>query len=307
MIYAQLMGGLGNQLFIYSFCKRLSVETGNKVVFFFDSEDGRNLEITQFCLDESFEIIKDKFPVENISNIKIYKLFRKIIEHLPNGNMHDWFVKLASKFGVVFILEGYVEIDYKALKRLEDIIVVGFFQSSKYIDCVKDVIVPEFEMKPKYEKLLRSETMETLALLKQENAVCLHIRLGDYLKPMYKERFLVCTDMYYQKAIKIIKNRVEKPVFYIFSDSIELVKNTMPYLADLDVRFIDNGGEQAVVIDFLMMRNCKHFIMSNSTLSWWAQYLSSNSDKIVIAPNKWLKTGYDNRDIYQEHWIQVEV
>ena len=55
-----------------------------------------------------------------------------------------------------------------------------------------------------------------------------------------------------------------------------------------------------------LMYSCKHFILSNSTFSWWGQYLSQNDKKVVISPSRW-----NNDDFYtplmDSEWIKIEV
>ena len=54
------------------------------------------------------------------------------------------------------------------------------------------------------------------------------------------------------------------------------------------------------------MSICKHFILSNSSFSWWAQYLSDYKDKIIIAPDKWFAVDVPC-NIYQPEWLLLHV
>ena len=40
-------------------------------------------------------------------------------------------------------------------------------------------------------------------------------------------------------------------------------------------------------VDMALMEQCRGFVLSNSTYSWWAQYLAKATDKLVLAPEKW--------------------
>lgn len=298
---------MGNQIFIYSFCKKLVGKTNQKAILYFDSEDGRQLEISKFDLDDRICIVKKTFLEGYNGTQRNYKLFRKIIEHLPYGGLQKFFIKIANRFGIVFIPNGFCKLNYEKLAAQKDIIVNGFFQSDKYFADISEQLIKEFKI-PNLNKYIMSDDIHSkLDEVSNVNSICIHIRRGDYLKSLYRNRFLVCDEKYYENAIEFMETKIIDAEFYVFSDDIEWVKKNFIFFNKYKVHFINNGGELAVLDDFLIMKECKNFIMSNSTLSWWVQYLSTNKDKIVVAPDRWLNTGFDNRDIYQDNWNLIKV
>ena len=54
------------------------------------------------------------------------------------------------------------------------------------------------------------------------------------------------------------------------------------------------------------MTHCDNYILSNSSFSFWTQFLSYNNDKTVVAPSKWTNNN-QVIDIYQNNWIKVDV
>ena len=55
-----------------------------------------------------------------------------------------------------------------------------------------------------------------------------------------------------------------------------------------------------------LMSLAKHFILPESTFSWWAAWLSSNQDKVVIAPNEMFKDKtIETKDMIPGGWIRI--
>jgi len=146
-----------------------------------------------------------------------------------------------------------------------------------------------------------AKTRETADEIVRENSISVHIRRGDYLKPVHQASFgNICTPEYYRTAIRTICKRVEKPVFYIFSDDIPWAKANLGSTA----HYIDWNTNENAWEDLYLMSLCKHNIIANSTFSWWGAWLNRNPDKLVLCPPKYTHFD-DSNDFYPEKWIRI--
>ena len=118
-----------------------------------------------------------------------------------------------------------------------------------------------------------------------ENSVAIHLRKGkDYLILEHFKK--TCPVEYYQQAVELIKNKVDDPVFYVFTDNPDWVKDNLHGFNYTYIGWnpsIGHGNHY----DMQLMSCCKHNIISNSTYSWWAAYLNKNPEKLVIEPSIW--------------------
>src|SRR5690606_984256 len=145
--------------------------------------------------------------------------------------------------------------------------------------------------------------VELLHTIKSTESIMLNVRRGDYLQKL--DYHGVVNKKYIEKSIAIMKDYHSNAFFFIFSDDIpwclaNIVERKNIFF--LDESFYDPKYENY----FMLMRSCKHFIISNSTFCWWAAWLSENPRKIVIAPKDWFATDKLNADdLIPPSWIQL--
>jgi hypothetical protein len=198
--------------------------------------------------------------------------------------------------------DGYQYKDCYTGKFAKNLLVCGFFQNYKFFNDYKEVI--QNELKIKTEPSSANKAM--LEKISNTNSVCVHIRRGDYLDERWSH-LNVCTTEYYKEAMKKIKADLENPVFYIFSntkDDIEWIKQTYDF-SEYQVVFVDLDNPDYE--ELRLMYSCKHFIISNSTFSWWAQYLGDYTEKIVFAPSEWNRIVEDCSGVYMPEWRIIKV
>jgi hypothetical protein len=60
--------------------------------------------------------------------------------------------------------------------------------------------------------------------------------------------------------------------------------------------------------ELILMSLCDHFIIANSTFSWFGAYFSNNPNKIVCYPSKWFGEGHKNNntvDLFPDGWVKI--
>ena len=300
MITIFLADGLGNQMFQYAFARALQLQTKREIQFSlvaFDKDLAkRSYGLHNFNADEKINLLPDN------EGKKLF-LKHKILNKLRLLKGHDLSKKYIGKHIInaytkdVFLYEA---IDYENLAK--KVTIFGQFQNPEFFKNYEDVISKE--LKVKTEPSVENKKM--LEQITDCNSVCVHIRRGDYLNPEWSY-LNICNYDYYKKAMERVKEKVENPVFYIFSNTpedIAWIKEHYDF-SEYNVEYVDLNNPDYE--ELRLMYSCKHFIISNSTFSWWAQYLGEYENKVVVAPSEWNREVDDCSGIYMPDWEIVEV
>ena len=168
------------------------------------------------------------------------------------------------------------------------------WHSPIYPDQIKDELKEYYHVKKEY---LNESAVNLIKQVSTIESVCVHVRRGDY---MTAAGFSTCSINYYLNSISYIEDKIKSPVFFVFSDDIEWCRNN---IVGKNIQYMDTLRPDYE--DFEIMRNCKHFIISNSTFSWWAAYLGERQDSCVITPKTWFDDS-PKKNLNLPGWIEID-
>jgi len=174
----------------------------------------------------------------------------------------------------------------------------GDWQSYKYFENYVNTIRKDFTLKDPL-----PENISALGkTISSERSVCMHVRRGDYVgNPFYAQ----LGKEYYENALHNIQEKVAIDRVYIFSDNPTWCRENLHFSMPVEYVGKEYVGEQDTG-HFWLMQQCHHFIIANSSFSWWAAWLKSGDDKIVVAPRNWFANpDMSTEDLIPPDWIQV--
>jgi hypothetical protein len=255
-IIIRVLGGLGNQLFIYAFARALSLRYNLPV----------NLEThTGFVRDSykrNYRLKHYNIQLKLCSwHDSLYFPFHKRFKILSNFLYRD----------AIYITEKNFKIETfeKILESTDKVFLDGYWQKeeyfAEYLDIIRNDLTPEF--------LISSINKAFADEMKNCNSVALHVRRNQYSNVLDLD--------YYLNSMAQIKKQVKNPVFFIFSDDMEWCKE---HLKAPEKLIYINHNMNDEMSELWLMSQCKHYIVANSTFSRWGATLSENSQKKIIEP-----------------------
>ena len=305
MIKAVFGGGLGNQMFLYAYIyaqmRENNLDTDIYAVMHRNkNEDKRDFALNALNCSVKMDIVDEEkakliVKCKKFMRKQLFRVLRKI--HVKNEKI----IQIFNKLNICYSPTTFKY--YPNLKLRNNQYIEGAFQTWKYFEGYREELLKEFSVS----KEIGIKNQEILNSINLSNSVCVHIRRGDYVNSHYSKTLQICNYEYYKNAMDYIASKIENPTFYIFSNSHEdheWIKRNYKFNYNVVSVDLDNPDYE----ELRLMYSCKHFIISNSTFSWWAQFLSTSKNKEVVAPSKWyLDKSVNTEDIYMPNWHIIDV
>lgn len=298
MIIVRLSGGMGNQMFQYACGRALSIKRNVPLAL----DLTFLLEIDRTILP----LLRPRFTPRDF-DLDVFNINARIAEpsEIPWHGRPFFSGKAAVLADAVLrkvpILPGWEKsprFDEKILDLGPDAYLAGFWQSEKYFSEIADIIREDFTLKDP----LSEKSQELSDEIRNASSVCVHVRRADILAKSFHAQI---GQEYYDRAIAHIAKSHPIGKIYVFSDDMEWCEQNLRF--SFPTMFVGNeyagmkGREH-----FALMSACRHFIIPNSTFSWWAAWLGNNPDKVVIAPKRWFAGDIIGMiDFLPEKWIKL--
>jgi len=129
----------------------------------------------------------------------------------------------------------------------------------------------------------------------------MHVRRTDFVD-RYSEIHNVTTQAYFAAGLSLLEKK-DRPI-YVFSDDLAWCKAAFGVRPGLV--FVERSSSDTDASHLWAMSKGSQFVISNSSFSWWAAWLSSTQNKVVYRPTRWTNLETGDKSIYPSDWITLD-
>jgi hypothetical protein len=290
----RFFGGLGNQLFIYAAARRMALANHAELVL--DDVSGF---VRDHVYQRQYQLEHFNIPCRKATAAERLEPFSRLRRALKR----KWNQRLPFEQRTYLMQEG---IDYDPrlvqFKPQGTVYLIGYWQSEDYFKDVAATIRQDLQIKPPTD----AANLAMAERIRNCKGVALHVRFFDEL---HASGIFNTPGDYYTRAVDEMERLVPAAHYFIFSDQPEAARARIA-LSDARVTLVaHNQSEAQAYADLWLMTLCQHFIIANSTFSWWGAWLSASTGKIVIAPGFEQRTGngWGFAGLLPARWITLSI
>ena len=275
-VVARLWGGLGNQLFIYAAARRLALANNANLKldihsgFVRDKVYRRHYQLHHFNIAGSLATPEECWETLHGRAVRFgWRAFGRLVPVERRAFLTDADPACRAKL--------------QTLRVSHRVYLEGYWQDENFFKDIADELREDL-------RIISPHAPENIALaeaITNTNSICLHARVlpgPNTADAKPSDHHSLLSADYYRRAVARMAEGVENPHFFCFSDYPEWLREnvTLNYPATY---VSHNRGDSRSYEDFWLMQQCKHFIIANSTFSWWTAWLSQNRTKRVLTPD----------------------
>ena len=177
----------------------------------------------------------------------------------------------------------------------------GYWQSERYFSAAAS----ELRAALRFRAPPSTENAEWIERIQGCAAVAMHVRRGDYSTAKNSGIYAQCTPDYYRAAMSQILIAEPRAEFFVFSDEPAWAQQMLDR-PGLKLQVVEHNRGPESYNDMRLMSCCSHFIIANSTFSWWGAWLGEKPGSKVIGPQAWFNAPGTSIDMLPARWARVQ-
>ena len=296
-IVIRIKGGIGNQLFMYAAARRLALISNQELLLDDISGFVNDIKYNRKYQLDHFNIPCQK--AKSIDRLEPFSRARRVLKKIIN-----FFLPFETK-NYIKQDNAYFDNQILDLRVKQKLYLEGYFQSEAYFKDFEFQISKDLKICPPKDHL---NNELALKIKKNFPAVALHFRFfnKNSNNEIDKKLSINASENYYHAAIKKIEKLFPNAHYFIFSDKPQEAKKQIAFSDKRMTLVSHNNDDEHAFADLWLMTQCQHFIIANSTFSWWGAWLAKYKDKVVIAPSTTKEYGHwADPKLLPKEWLQL--